>query len=172
MSRIRSKDTRPELLVRRFLYAHGYRYRLHVKRLPGTPDIVMRRLCTIILVNGCFWHGHTGDDGQPCHLFVMPKTRTDFWQSKISRNQERDQLVRRELTSMGWHVIQIWECDLSPAKRQYTLQRLLVTLSQIELHHFAPPQQATTQNTQPTPLDTEEPATKLVADDTELGLNN
>lgn len=163
MSRIRSKDTRPELLVRHYLYAHGYRYRLHVRRLPGTPDIVMRRLCTVILVNGCFWHGHTLPDGQPCHLFVVPKTRTDFWQAKIDRNQERDLLVRRELTAMGWHVIQIWECELSPSRRQQTLQRLLFTLSQIELHHFSP--NTTSNNSLP---GAEEPTTLLVADDTEI----
>lgn len=162
MSRIRGKDTRPELLVRRFLYAHGYRFRLHVKRLPGTPDIVLRRLCTVILVNGCFWHGHTTADGQPCHLFVMPKTRTDFWQAKITRNQQRDQQVCKRLTAMGWHVIQLWECDLAPAQRQRTLQRLLFTLSQIELHHFPSP------SSQPL-LEDEPPITSLVADDTELG---
>jgi len=167
MSHIRSKDTRPELLVRRFLFAHGYRFRLHVKRLPGTPDIVMRRLRTVILVNGCFWHGHLTDDGSPCRLFVMPKTRTPFWQAKISRNQERDALVRRELTAMGWHVIQLWECNLSPSLRQHTLQRLLFTLSQIELNHLQPKPEAASQ---PLSLIPDEDAStlSLVADDSEL----
>lgn len=117
----------------------------------------------MILVNGCFWHGHTLPDGEACHLFVVPKTRTDFWQAKIDRNQERDQLVRRELTAMGWHVIQIWECELSPSRRQQTLQRLLFTLSQIELHHFSP--NTTSNNSLP---GAEEPTTLLVADDTEI----
>lgn len=136
MSRIRGKDTKPELMVRRFLYAHGYRFRLHVKRLPGTPDIVMRRLRTVILVNGCFWHGHTLADGTPCRLFVMPRSRREFWEKKIYRNQERDIEVRSKLTSMGWNVISLWECDLQPKVAQMTLQRLLMTLNGIEIREM------------------------------------
>ncbi len=128
MSHIRGKDTRPEMVVRRYLFAHGYRYRLHEMRLPGTPDIVMRRLHTVIMVNGCFWHGHEG-----CRYFVLPRTNADFWQAKIERNKARDAEQRTELRAKGWNVIQIWECELKPSVRQATLQRLTFTLSRIEL---------------------------------------
>lgn len=137
MSHIRGKDTQPELLVRKYLYAHGYRYRLHEKRLPGKPDIVMRRLHTVIMVNGCFWHGHqiTASDGtsSACRYFVLPRSNRAFWEAKIARNRERDDEDRRLLTAMGWNVIWIWECELKPAVREATLQSLLYTLSQIEL---------------------------------------
>ena len=128
MSHIRGKDTRPEMIVRRYLFAHGYRYRLHEMRLPGTPDIVMRRLHTVIMVNGCFWHGHEG-----CRYFVLPRTNSDFWRAKIERNKVRDAEQRTELRAKGWNVIQIWECELKPSVRQATLQRLTYTLSRIEL---------------------------------------
>lgn len=134
MSHIRGKDTKPELMVRKYLYAHGYRYRLHEKRLPGKPDIVMRRLHTVIMVNGCFWHGHILDTGEHCKLYVTPKSRSDFWQAKILRNQQRDLRDREALTHLGWNVIQIWECQLKSECRQETLQSLLFTLSQIELN--------------------------------------
>lgn len=124
MSHIRAKDTQPEMKVRRFLYSHGFRYRLHVKKLPGTPDIVIRRLHTAILVNGCFWHGHD------CSLFVMPKTRVSFWENKISKNRERDERVRTELTKIGWNVITMWECSLD-------LNGLLYTLNNIEYNMYA-----------------------------------
>lgn len=133
MAAIRGKDTKPELMVRKYLYAHGYRYRLHEKRLPGTPDIVMRRLRTVILVNGCFWHGHTMSDGTPCRYFVMPKSRSDFWQAKITRNQQRDKESIQALKALGWNVIQIWECQLKTGVGEATLQSLVYTLSQIEL---------------------------------------
>ena len=128
MSHLRGKDTRPEMIVRRYLFAHGYRYRLHEMRLPGTPDIVMRRLHTVIMVNGCFWHGHEG-----CRYFVLPRTNADFWRAKIERNKARDAEQRTELRAKGWNVIQIWECELKPSVRQATLQRLTYTLSRIEL---------------------------------------
>lgn len=133
MSHIRGKDTRPEWLVRRYLYAHGFRYRLHVSKLPGKPDIVLRRLHTVILVNGCFWHGHEG-----CRLYVIPKTRTQFWQAKIERNQARDLRDREQLTRLGWNVITLWECQLAPTLRQRTLASLIRTLSQIELRLATP----------------------------------
>lgn len=125
MASIKGKNTQPELKVRRFLYAHGFRYRLHVKKLPGKPDIVMRRLHTVIMVNGCFWHGHEG-----CKSFVLPKTNSDFWTAKIARNKERDQRDRDELTRLGWNVITLWECQTNS---ESTLQGLIRTLSQIEL---------------------------------------
>lgn len=136
MSHIRGKNTKPELMVRKFLYAHGYRYRLHERRLPGTPDIVLRRLHTVILVNGCFWHGHVLTDGTHCRYFVMPKSRPEFWTAKISNNQRRDAADREALRHLGWNVIQIWECELKPAVREQTLQSLVYTLSQIELKHI------------------------------------
>lgn len=162
MSHIRGKDTKPELLVRRYLFAHGYRYRLHEKRLPGTPDIVMKRLHTVILINGCFWHGHVLDDGNNCKYFVMPKSRTEFWQAKIARNQQRDISDRLSLTSLGWNVIQIWECQLKPDVRESTLRSLLLTLSQIELSilgHRKP---------KPYVYDDDAPS-GMVADDSEIG---
>ncbi len=130
MARIRSKNTRPELLVRRFLFAHGYRYRIHVKSLPGTPDIVMPNLHTVILVNGCFWHGHEG-----CPYFVLPKSNIEFWQKKISRNRNRDQKERLQLRDLGWHVIVIWECQLTSKIRKETLRSLLYTLNKIDLQN-------------------------------------
>lgn len=135
MSAIRSKDTRPEMVVRRFLHAHGYRYRLHVKSVPTTPDIVLRRLHTVILVNGCFWHGHNlkvpvTENSACCKI---PHTNREFWLNKIIRNRERDVRDREHLKSLGWNVIQIWECELKPKRREATLQSLLVTLSKIEL---------------------------------------
>lgn len=133
MSLIRGKNTKPELVVRKYLYAHGYRYRLHVNCLPGKPDIVLKRLHTIIFVNGCFWHGHIFEDGTSCRYFVMPKSRQSFWSNKITRNQERDKTIRKQLTSLGWNVIQIWECQLKSKHKDQTLSSLLLTLSQIEL---------------------------------------
>ena len=128
MAAIHSKNTKPEIIVRKYLHRKGYRFRLNVKRLPGSPDIVLRRLHTVILVNGCFWHGHIG-----CKYYVTPKSNRDFWINKIERNQERDLKVRSELTALGWNVIQIWECQLKPNVRESTLASLLMTLSQIEL---------------------------------------
>ena len=100
MARIKGKDTKPEMIVRRYLHAHGYRYRINVRRLPGTPDIVLRRFRTVIFINGCFWHGHEG-----CRYFVMPKSNTPFWEKKIERNKQRDVEKRIQLRRMGWHTI-------------------------------------------------------------------
>lgn len=166
MAAIRSKNTRPEVLVRKFLHAHGYRFRLHERRLPGTPDIVMRKLRTVILVNGCFWHGHgvtqlEGPDLLSSDCCKIPKSNHTFWVQKISRNRERDNEERKALTALGWNVIQIWECELKPAVRLQTLQSLLFTLSEIELslHPHKP--------AVPYRFD-EEPLTLQVADDDDL----
>lgn len=129
MAAIHSKDTRPEMIVRKFLWSHGYRYRLNHPRLPGKPDVVLRRYRTCIFVNGCFWHGH-----EDCKYYVIPKTRTDFWLNKINRNQERDGEVQERLAQMGWHSITIWECQLKPNARKATLDSLLYTLSKILLY--------------------------------------
>ena len=124
MSRIRSKATKPEMAVRRWLWTHGYRYRLNVKSVPGKPDIVMRRYRTAIFVNGCFWHGH-----EECSKFVMPKSNTAFWEAKIARNRERDRLNYDILLQNGWQVIVLWECQLSKDKIENTMQQVAVALN-------------------------------------------
>ena len=133
MAAIKGKDTKPEILVRKFLWARGFRYRLNHPRLPGKPDIVLRKYRTCILVNGCFWHGHEG-----CKYYVVPKSNTQFWQDKIRRNRERDHEVLHRLAEMGWHTIVIWECELKPAVREKTLESLAFTLNHIFLedHHI------------------------------------
>lgn len=132
MSRIRSRNTRPEIIIRKFLFAHGFRFRINVKRLPGTPDIVLRKYKTVIFVNGCFWHGHEG-----CRYFRLPKSNVDFWKNKIERNKERDLQERIKLRDMGWHVIQFWECQLKPSVRNENLNGLLCTLNHLFLENFA-----------------------------------
>ena len=117
MSHIHSRDTKPELLVRRWLWSHGYRYRLNVKGVPGKPDIVMRPYHTAIFVNGCFWHGHEG-------CCKIPKSNTEFWVNKIHRNQERDNQNYQILIDNGWHVIVIWECQLKPDRIKETMLRV------------------------------------------------
>ena len=128
MAAIRASSTKPEIIVRKYLWGHGFRYRLNHKRLPGKPDIVLRKYRTCIFVNGCFWHKHEG-----CKYFVIPRTRTEFWLNKVNRNQERDIEVKKKLASMGWHSITIWECELKPNKKDATLQSLVYTLSKIFL---------------------------------------
>ena len=128
MSAIKGKNTKPELLVRKFLFSRGFRYRLNHPRLPGHPDIVLRKYRTVIFVNGCFWHGHQG-----CKYFVLPKSNVEFWQNKIERNRVRDVEEQRQLASMGWYCITIWECQLKPKVRQQTLTALEYTLSHIFL---------------------------------------
>ena len=125
MSHIRSKATKPEMLVRKWLWAHGYRYRLNVKSVPGKPDIVMRKYRTAIFVNGCFWHGHEG-----CKYFVMPKTNTDFWQNKIEYNRQRDQKNYDTLINAGWQVIVLWQCKLTNEKIENTMQSVAVALNE------------------------------------------
>jgi len=106
MSRIRSRDTSPELVVRRLVHAMGYRYRLHVASLPGKPDIVLTRLGKIIDVRGCFWHQHAG-----CIDSHIPKSRQEYWAPKLSRNEDRDRRNKQELRRLGWKVCIIWECE-------------------------------------------------------------
>ena len=107
MSRIRSKDTKPEMVVRRHLHALGFRYRLHVSKLPGHPDIVLPKWRTVVFVNGCFWHRHEG-----CKIATMPKSNVEFWTAKFQRNVERDAKGQAALKAAGWKVIVIWECEL------------------------------------------------------------
>ncbi|BCL62792.1 very short patch repair endonuclease [Desulfomarina profundi] len=106
MSRIKNRDTKPEIIVRSLLHRAGYRFRLHRKDLPGKPDIVLPRYKTIILVHGCFWHRHEG-----CRYAYYPKTRVDFWQKKFRQNAKRDQKVQNELLKLGWKVCVVWECE-------------------------------------------------------------
>jgi DNA mismatch endonuclease, patch repair protein len=108
MSRIRSKNTKPELLVRKGLFAAGFRFRLHDKRLPGKPDIVLPKYRTVVFVHGCFWHGHTD-----CKYFVWPKTKAKWWRNKIVGNQAKDAENSRYLTALGWRVIEVFECQLT-----------------------------------------------------------
>lgn len=152
MSHIRSKDTKPELKVRRWLWSHGYRYRLNVKSVPGKPDIVMRPYRTSIFVNGCFWHGHRVrleaaqiensklriENSVCCKI---PTTNREFWVAKIRRNQERDQENYRVLQENGWQVIVIWECQLKPALIDHTMREveLLLNENMLSLYrHHAP----------------------------------
>lgn len=128
MAAIHAADTKPEMIVRKYLFAHGFRYRLNHRRLPGRPDIVLRRYRTCIFVNGCFWHGH-----EECRYFRLPKSNTEFWKAKISRNIQRDKRVQRELAAMGWHCITVWECELKPKVRERTLASLEFTLNRIFL---------------------------------------
>lgn len=120
MSQVKSKDTKPELLVRKFLFSKGFRYRLHNKKLPGTPDIVLSKYKTVILINGCFWHGHEG-----CKYYTIPKTRTNWWIDKINRNIDRDVENKTKLQDLGWKIIEIWECELKVKPRESTLEAIL-----------------------------------------------
>ena len=123
MSCIKGKNTKPEEIVRKYLFSLGFRYRKNDKRLPGTPDIVLPEYRTVIFVNGCFWHGHQG-----CRYFVVPKTNTEFWMNKIDANRARDQKKISELEAMGWRVIVIWECELKQDKQDDTLRRIVKML--------------------------------------------
>lgn len=144
MAAIRSKDTKPEMIVRRGLWKRGFRYRLNHKRLPGHPDLVLRKYRTCIFVNGCFWHGHhvqlptaQMDNGQlkidNSECCKIPKTNREFWVAKIRRNKERDMEEQRRLAEMGWHCITVWECDLKPSKREQMLESIAFTLNHIWL---------------------------------------
>ncbi len=124
MSRIKGKNTRPEELVRKYLFSQGFRYRKNDKRLPGSPDIVLPKYKTVIFVNGCFWHGHEG-----CRYFVWPESNKDFWKNKIETNIARDKKKKAALESMGWKVIIIWECELKPKVREQTLNNLICKIS-------------------------------------------
>lgn len=123
MSRIKSKNTKPELLVRQFLHANGFRYRIHVKDLPGKPDIVLPKYKTVIFIQGCFWHGH-----ELCRYYVIPKTKTDWWLAKINRNKLKDIRNINMLRHANWKVLEIWECELKKNVREKTLDMLVQNL--------------------------------------------
>lgn len=124
MSRIKGKNTKPEMLVRKFLHSQGFRYNLHSPTLPGRPDIVLPKYKTAIFINGCFWHGHKN-----CKYFILPKTRSDWWANKINTNIVNDSKKSSLLKKEGWKVIRIWECDLKPKKIDKTLKRLIKSLA-------------------------------------------
>jgi len=141
MAAIHSKDTKPEWVVRRGLWGRGFRYRLNSPRLPGHPDLVLRKYRTCIFVNGCFWHGHhltlIAEGGTQNMVSSacckIPRTNRDFWVAKIRRNQERDYETQRRLAEMGWHTITVWECELTPKRREQTLRSIVFTLNKIWL---------------------------------------
>ena len=142
MAAIRSKDTKPEMIVRKGLWSRGFRYRLNHKRLPGHPDLVLRKYRTCIFVNGCFWHGHNVMSDVRCkkddviessECCKIPKTNREFWVAKILRNKERDKEEQQKLAEMGWHCITVWECELKPQKREATLDSIAFTLNHIWL---------------------------------------
>ena len=135
MAAIKSKNTKPEMIVRRGLWSRGFRYRLNHRGLPGHPDLVLRKYRTCIFVNGCFWHGHklTESTVQGSECCKIPKTNREFWVTKIVRNKERDKEVQRQLAQMGWHCITVWECELSPSKREETLESIAFTLNHLWL---------------------------------------
>lgn len=120
MSQIKGKNTKPEEMVRKYLFAQGFRYRKNDKNLPGKPDIVLPKYHICIFVNGCFWHGHEG-----CKYFVWPKSNADFWKEKISGNVRRDNNNIHKLSQQGWNAITVWECELKPDKREKTLSKLV-----------------------------------------------
>ncbi len=116
MSRIKAKDTKPEILVRKYLFSKGFRFRLHDKRLPGKPDIILPKYRTAIFVHGCFWHGHEG-----CRYFIVPKTRTEWWLQKIMTNKKNDIAKADLLKKEKWKIITVYECELKAEKRDKTL---------------------------------------------------
>ena len=126
MSRIRGKDTKPEELVRKYLFSKGLRYRKNVKDLPGRPDIVLSKYRTCIFVNGCFWHKHEG-----CKYFVWPKNNAEFWKNKINGNVARDRHQQQELIAEGWNVLVVWECELKKESRNETLNRIYLAITNV-----------------------------------------
>ncbi len=124
MSRIRAKNTKPEVFVRSMLHRMGYRFRIHLKGLPGKPDIVLPKYHTAIFVHGCFWHGHEG-----CKDFAPPKTRTEWWLNKINENKSKDIVNGTRLEKLGWQVIVVWECELAPAKVENSIKSIVNRLS-------------------------------------------
>lgn len=123
MSQIKGKNTKPEMLVRKFLFSQGFRYKLHDKKLPGRPDIVLPKYKTVIFVHGCFWHGHSD-----CKYFVIPKTRTQWWINKINRNKEKDLENQKKLKRENWKIINIFECELKGNQKDKRLQKLITKL--------------------------------------------
>lgn len=128
MSQVHSTNTKPEVKLRKTLFAKGFRYSLHNKKLSGKPDIVLRKYKTVIFVNGCFWHGH-----EECRYFVVPKTRTDFWMNKINNTKERDIIKNQELKELVWNVIIVWECELNKDKMEETIKNVILKIRGTEI---------------------------------------
>ena len=127
MAAVKGKDTKPEMIVRKYLFSRGLRYRVNNRKLPGSPDIVLKKYQTVIFVDGCFWHGHEG-----CKYFRLPKSNVDFWRHKITMNIARDYANNVDLKLSGWRVIRIWECEIkTKAKREETLSRLFAMITGI-----------------------------------------
>ena len=124
MSQIKGKDTKPEIIVRKYLFSKGLRFRKNDKRYPGSPDIVLPKYKTVVFVHGCFWHLHDG-----CKHAVMPKSNIDYWKKKLYGNKERDERNQKELEEMGWNVITVWECQLKKDKLKQTLEDLYVEIT-------------------------------------------
>ncbi len=126
MSRIKGRKTKPEEIVAKYLFSQGFRYRRNVKKLPGTPDIVLKKYKTVIFVNGCFWHMHEG-----CKYFVWPKDNSEFWNNKLLANKERDEKEKKGIEELGWKVIVVWECQLKKAERERTLNWLVEKIREV-----------------------------------------
>lgn len=127
MAAVKGKDTKPEIIVRKYLFSRGLRYRVNNKRLPGSPDIVMKKYKTVVFVDGCFWHGH-----KDCKYFRLPKSNADFWRHKIAMNIARDYANNVDLKLAGWKVIRIWECEIrTKVKREDALQQLYASITQL-----------------------------------------
>jgi DNA mismatch endonuclease (patch repair protein) len=124
MSMIKGKNTKPELIVRKFLFSNGFRYRVNYSRLPGKPDIVLPKFKTVIFINGCFWHGHEG-----CKYFVVPKTRTEWWMEKINSNKRNDINKKKELEDLGWRIITLWECEIKYMNDNHSLITIIDLIS-------------------------------------------
>lgn len=128
MAAVKGKDTKPEMIVRKYLFSQGLRFRVQVRKLPGTPDIVLPKYKTVIFVNGCFWHGHEG-----CKYFRLPKSNVEFWKDKIERNIERDKESMQALFDMGWKVVRVWECELrNKANCEDTLNKIYTSITSSE----------------------------------------
>lgn len=123
MSQIKGKNTKPEILVRKFLFSNGYRYKLNDKNLPGKPDIVLPRFRTAVFINGCFWHGH-----KDCKYFKIPESRSEWWKKKINDTKVRDKIKYKKIEELHWKVITIWECELIKDLRNQTLNKLTLIL--------------------------------------------
>lgn len=134
MAAVKGKDTKPEMIVRKYLFSRGLRYRVNNRKLPGSPDIVLKKYKTVVFIDGCFWHGH-----QNCKYFRLPKSNEDFWRHKIAMNIARDYANNVDLRLAGWRVIRVWECEIrTKAKREETLNRLYasITRTQNTAHYY------------------------------------
>ena len=133
MAAIKGKDTKPEMIVRKYLFSRGLRFRVQVRKLPGTPDIVLPKYKTAIFVNGCFWHGHEG-----CKYFRLPKSNIEFWKEKIERNIERDRESMQALLVLGWKVIRVWECELrNKANREEMLNKIYNSITSSDVSGYS-----------------------------------